>query len=85
MTTEDRIRDFIVEEVNRGVSRHELTSDRELIRERILDSLGIFELITFIESDLRVEIADDDLVFENFATIEAIARLIASKSTRTSA
>ena len=35
--------------------------------------------MTFIEQTYGVEVADDDLVPENFETIAAIARLVDSK------
>jgi acyl carrier protein len=39
----------------------------------VLDSTGMLELITFLEQTCHVKIADEDLVPENFDTLENIA------------
>lgn len=79
MMTEELIRDFIIEEVKWRGSRRDLTADRQLIAEHILDSFAILHLVTFIETDLGVEVADEELVPENFASIGTIAGFVASK------
>jgi acyl carrier protein len=79
VTTEDRLRDFILRDLRWRGSRRQLTDDRPLIEQRILDSLGIYELVAFLEADLGVDVADDELIPENFATIGTIARFVARK------
>jgi acyl carrier protein len=79
MSTEDRLRGFIIDELHWRGSRRELTDDRRLIADHILDSLGLFELIAFLEYDLGVQVGDEELTVENFATIAAVARLVESK------
>ncbi|MFN2489697.1 MAG: acyl carrier protein [Actinomycetota bacterium] len=74
MTTEDKLRGFIVDELGTEVSADELTDDY-LIRDQ-LDSLGLFELVSFIESEFGVEIPNEQLVPQNFDTIGGIARLV---------
>lgn len=76
---ESKLRDFIVRELSWNGSRDELTDDYPLIERRVLDSLGIFEVVTFVESEFGIEIVDEELVPEHFGTIDGIARLIESK------
>jgi acyl carrier protein len=80
MTTEDRVRTFILEELQFVGEPTELTSDYELIESGAIDSLGIYSLTEFIEEELGVEIADEELLPENFSTIAAIAQLVDSKA-----
>jgi len=54
-------------------------SKTPLLEEKIIDSMGVMELIAFIESSFNVEFTDDDLTVENFQTIEAILSVIMSK------
>jgi acyl carrier protein len=39
----------------------------------IIDSMGVVELVHFIETDLGIEMRQDMMRAENFATIEKIA------------
>ena len=47
-----------------------------LIDNEVLDSLGIFELVGFIEDEFDIDVQDDDLVPENFENVEAISQLV---------
>jgi acyl carrier protein len=44
-----------------------------------LDSLGIFSVVSFVESEFGIEVQDEALVPENFGTIAGIARLVGTK------
>jgi acyl carrier protein len=80
LNKEERIREFIVGSLGWRGDRKALTRDYPLIEQDVLDSLGIFEMVTFLESDFGLELADDDLVSENFANIGAIVELIEKRS-----
>jgi len=41
-----------------------------------VDSLGINRLVVFIERRFRVRIGDDEIVAENFRTLEALVTLV---------
>ena len=45
-----------------------------------IDSLSFIRLVAFLESDLGLFIADEEIILENFATLRALGNLIASKS-----
>lgn len=74
MTIENELREFIAERARRPAS--ELTDELPLIEQRVLDSLGLYRLIGFIERRFGLTVADEDLVPDNFATIAAIAALV---------
>lgn len=76
---EDDVRGFIIQELDWDASTGELTNDYPLIDRHVLDSLGIFQLVSFIESEFGVEVRDEELVPENFGTISSIAKLVGSK------
>ena len=79
MTTADALREFISRDLPGGRPVAELTDDLPLIDERVVDSLGIFQLVSFIESDLGVVIGDDEVVRENFETIGTLAAFVDAK------
>jgi acyl carrier protein len=47
-----------------------------LLEKGILDSLGILEVVTFIEHEFHISLNDSDLVPENFKSIECIAAFV---------
>ena len=79
MTTTERIRAFILEELDCSVLPDELTNDTLLIDEKVIDSMAIFEVIDFLEAEFDIEILDEELVAENFRSIAAMGQLVDSK------
>ena len=77
---QDRVRRFIKDELNWD-GGGELTDDFPLIERQVLDSLGIFQLVSFLEEEFGIEVLDEELIPENFGTIEGIARLVSAKRT----
>jgi acyl carrier protein len=45
-----------------------------------IDSLGLIRLVSFMENDCGIRVEDEELVAENFATLESLDALIARKS-----
>jgi acyl carrier protein len=79
VTIADALREFISHELPSGRSQEELADDFPLIREHVIDSLGIFQLVSFVEGEFGLEIGDDEVVLENFETIAALVGFIESK------
>jgi acyl carrier protein len=79
MVVEDRLRAFISEQVRWDPSSGELPSDYPLLQTNLIDSLGLFNLVSFLESEFGIEVGDAELVPEHFGTIAGIARLVESK------
>lgn len=50
----------------------EIGESTELLMSGLVDSLGIMNLVTWIEEQIRVEIDPGDVVIENFETPAAI-------------
>jgi acyl carrier protein len=53
-----------------------LTKNTQLLEQKVIDSLGMLELIAFIEETYRIEIPDEDIIPDHFGTIEKLARYI---------
>ena len=62
------------------LTKKRLKSDSDsLLEGGLIDSLGILEIVEFIENEYNIFLSTDDLVSENFETIRSIARFIQSK------
>jgi acyl carrier protein len=77
-TTEQALSKFVTEQILSDATHEELPVDFALIENGVLDSLGLQQLVSFLEREFDIELDDDDLVPENFETIGAIAKLIES-------
>jgi acyl carrier protein len=49
-----------------------LEASQDLIGTGILDSLGILQLIAYIDKVFGIEIPDEDVVYDNFMSIDSI-------------
>lgn len=76
------IRQFIIDELQPAGSAAELTEDYPLLDRGTLDSLGLFQLVAFLEDEFGVTVEDEELIPQHFGTIHDIAMLVASKRPR---
>lgn len=74
-TSVDRVRDVLLQQVRREFKRPTLSTSDPLM-EGVIDSLGLFNLVGFIEATFQVVFDDADLTVENFATIETITGMV---------
>ena len=72
------IRKFIYDKFPLAKSR-KLQDSSQLLEEGVLDSLGVLELVNFLQDEHGIPIEDEDLVPENFASIDAIAAFVEAK------
>jgi acyl carrier protein len=56
-----------------------LTDDYPLLDRQVLDSLGLFQLVAFLESEYGIEIDDEELVPANFGSIKDVSHLVETK------
>jgi acyl carrier protein len=56
-----------------------LANDDRLFEDNIIDSLGIFVLVAYIEQEFGVKLQPEDVVLDNFATVNAIGDLVTSR------
>ena len=74
-TVSTYIKDFIWEHFPLARKRKIIDTD-PLLESGILDSLGILEVVTFLEHEFHIILNDDDLMPENFQSIECIAAFV---------
>ena len=54
----------------------EVKEDEDLLSAGILDSLSILKLVVFIEESFGIQVPDEDLVYDNFKSINAMAEYL---------
>lgn len=55
-----------------------LTNDLPLIDQRVIDSLGLLRLITFLEETFGITLDPEGIVLDNFETINVVADVVFS-------
>lgn len=82
----------ITPEIHDYISRNFLFSDKgfqygndaSFLEEGIIDSLGIIELVSFVEKRFGISVADHELLPENFDSVNRLCSFIASKLAKAS-
>jgi acyl carrier protein len=67
--------DYIRKEVIRNRNAN-LDENEDLLSAGILDSLGILQLVAFISDAFGVDVPDEDVVYENFHSLQSIANYL---------
>jgi acyl carrier protein len=71
----DRIRSFISE----NFFVEGFADDASFLREGILDSLGMLELVGFLEREFQLHVTETELVPENLDSLDRAAAFVQSK------
>jgi acyl carrier protein len=70
------IRKFIIENFLFSKSDAALSDSQSLIESGILDSTGVIELIMFVEETFRIEVGEEDMIPDNFDSIDRIVEFV---------
>jgi len=73
------VKGFIEEHFLYRKEEKDISNDESLLDSGFIDSMGIFELISFLEKEFNVDISDGEVIPENFETINNIMALINKK------
>lgn len=78
----DSIRDTIKEHIQQAtfVDKNKIQNDSLIFKEGYFDSMGFVVLITFLEEKFGIQTVDEDLIEENFESINAITSYISRKT-----
>lgn len=77
MSVAVEVETFITNEILPGRGIESVAHDDDLLE--IVDSLGIVELIAFLEDKYRIKVGDDDLDPANFSSVDNIVAFVARK------
>lgn len=79
MSTEQRIKELMVDNLTWSGSWSQIDDDYPLLEKQVLDSFGMLKLISLLEEEFDVTIDDEDVVPDNWRTIRHIAGLVETK------
>lgn len=76
MSPRQHIRTFIAD----AFFMDDFPDDASFLRTGIVDSMGMAQLVAFLESTFRISIADDELLPENLDSVERAVAFVERKT-----
>lgn len=81
-TISQTVADFIVDDLNWEGTRDQLLGPDAVDLPAVLDSADLLELAGYLEDEFGVVIEDEEIIAENFTTVEQLAAFIVTKKSR---
>lgn len=75
MDTQAILVEYIKKELMKG-RNVDISPMDDLLGSGIIDSLGILQMVSFIEERFNFQVPDEDVVFENFFSVEALSNYL---------
>jgi acyl carrier protein len=76
-STTSKIKTFLAQQfpMTKNVS-----NDEPLLKNGLIDSLGILDLVTFLENEFGIAVSDEDLLPENFGSMHSLTNFVQQKT-----
>ena len=74
-----QLRQFILENLAQPKGVTSFADDELLMEKGIIDSLGIFRLISFLEDEFAIRVDDQEINSETFASLNTIEKLVSKR------
>jgi Acyl carrier protein len=78
-TVIERVRQYILENYLYMRPDARLGEDEPLLANGIIDSMGVMELIAFLEDEFSVTVGDTEITEANFGSLRTIAEFVLAK------
>ena len=82
MDVASRVIEFVKEDLMIEDNKGGLTADTPLL-DGVMDSLGLMQLVAFLEEEFVIEIDDVDVTVAHFRTVADIDRFVTEKARQT--
>lgn len=76
METQDQIRQFLLKRIGEN---HPLQNDEDIFKAGYVNSLFALELVTFLEKNFDIEVANEDLDLQNFNSVNHLEAFVNRK------
>ena len=79
MDIKETIREFILSNFLKGSELTTLVDDASFLEEGIIDSVGVLELVAFIEETFNFRVEDEEIVPDNLDSVDKLVAFVQSK------
>jgi acyl carrier protein len=77
-TVEERIREFVLKQFPLA-RKNGLKSGEKWLESGLIDSLGILDLVHFLEEEFKIQVSDEELLPDNFQSLDGVASFVRMK------
>ena len=75
----EKLEKVFLTEIAVDLGKKSLNPDEDLLEQGILDSIGIMKLIVFIEENFGIQVADEEIIPENFQNLNSMVAFVGQK------
>jgi len=79
MTIRDKIRSYVLENFLYTNQDNGLLNDDSFLNKGLIDSMGVLELVLFLEDEFEVNVTHEELVPENLDSIDRVVAFVGLK------
>jgi acyl carrier protein len=83
LETREKLKKFIVENFLFGKDGNPLDDGESFLESGIIDSTGILEVVGFVEDEFGFEVMDEELIPDNFDSIDKLVAYVEKKQKTT--
>lgn len=76
---ETQIRRYILDNLLFSANDADLKNDASLLDAGVIDSTGVLELALFLEDQFKIKVEDDELLPENFDSVNNLVRFVGKR------
>jgi acyl carrier protein len=80
MQVKEKVRQYILKNYLFSSDESALKDDVSLMQAGIIDSTGVLELIMFLEEQVGLKVADEEMTPENLDSVDRIVAFVGRKS-----
>lgn len=73
----EKVRDYVLKS---AYNQNEIQNSTMIFKEGYFDSMGFVMLISFLDENYSINVTDDELIEENFESINAITDFVVGKT-----
>jgi acyl carrier protein len=77
-TVEDRVREFVLKQFPLA-RKNGVKPEDKWLETGLIDSLGILDMVHFLEQEFSIHVSDDELLPENFQSLASVVSFVAAK------
>lgn len=78
----DRIKNFLGQQFP---ATKKISNEDSLLKNGLIDSLGVLEVVSFLEKEFGIVISDEELLPENFGSVRRLSSFVREKTNGTCA
>ena len=79
MDIQEKLKNYLLMELAADLGIESLSAEDDLLEQGIIDSMGIMNVIAFMEEQFEIAVEDQEIVPENFQTIKNMEQFIGQK------